>query len=159
MEYYYAYIEKCPFNVLQGEVLSAVDGLEKESTEVIFECVSGETYRLAHDRDCCETVDIEDVCGDVEDLVGNPLLLAEEVSNYDHPFPSRVDVGEWTFYKLATCKGNVTIRWLGNSDSAGYSMRVQLDRVVWKEREPYVPPRPSPPPPSPLDPMAGVSYL
>jgi len=39
--------------------------------------------RFQHHQDCCEHVYIEDICGDLDDLVGAPLIEAEEVSDYD----------------------------------------------------------------------------
>jgi hypothetical protein len=63
---------------------------------------------------------IEDICGDLEDLVGLPILMAEETSSRENP-PEVVrehydDSFTWTFYKIATNKGNVTIRWYGGSN-------------------------------------------
>jgi len=39
-----------------------------------------EEYTFIHDQDCCEWVHIEDICGDLNDLVGQPLLMAEKVT-------------------------------------------------------------------------------
>ena len=38
-------------------------------------------YMLYHEQDCCEDVYLEDVAGDLEDLVGSPILRAEKRSN------------------------------------------------------------------------------
>lgn len=56
----------------------------------------------------------QDVCGALEDLVGSPILLAEEVSS-EH---NETLCGDecWTFYKFATIKGSVTVRWYGSSN-------------------------------------------
>lgn len=70
------------------------------------------------------SVTIEDVCGDLEDLLGSPILTAEERSNEDHsPLNSYGDYEEhytWTFYEFATIKGSVTIRWYGTSANPTY---------------------------------------
>jgi hypothetical protein len=80
-----------------------------------------------HSQDCCEHVRIEDVVGDLEDLQGEPLLLAEEVSGETGPEPEYADSYTWTYYKFATRKGYVDVRWLGESNGY-YSERVDLGR-------------------------------
>lgn len=83
-------------------------------------------FKFHHEQDCCENVYIEDVVGDINDLVGNPILLAEEVSSEDEPAPSKyTESFTWTFYKFATIKGYVDIRWLGESNGY-YSESVDL---------------------------------
>lgn len=105
------------FEDLKGHTLSAVENIDDQ--EIVFTLESGEKYALYHEQDCCEFVRVEDICGELEDLVGVPLLMAEEVSNEpEPPVPSDYydDSHTWTFYKLATIKGYVTIRWLGQSN-------------------------------------------
>lgn len=81
-----------------------------------FSLDDGRICRFWHDDDCCEDVRIEDVIGDIADLVGSPLVLAEEVSEADGPTIEDADSYTWTFYRFATVKGTVTIRWLGTSN-------------------------------------------
>ena len=76
----------------------------------------GSLFKFHHDQDCCEYVRIEDIAGDLNDLVGEPILQAEEVSSEGAPEPEHPDSYTWTFYKLATINGSVTIRWLGESN-------------------------------------------
>lgn len=87
-----------------------------------------ETYVFSHDQDCCESVGIEEVHGDLDDLVGTPILLAEEETNADGPEPKYAESYTWTFYKFATVKGHVTVRWLGESNGY-YSETVDLRKV------------------------------
>ena len=84
-----------------------------------------ERYVFFHSQDCCEHVRIEDIVGDLSDLVGEPLVMADEV---DGETPSDYSSGEsctWTFYKFATRKGYVDVRWLGESNGY-YSKSVNL---------------------------------
>ena len=63
-----------------------------------------------------------DIVGDLGDLIGNPILMAEEVTNKQDVNPEGVKIPEyqdsftWTFYKLATIKGSVTLSWYGESN-------------------------------------------
>ena len=56
-----------------------------DSDEMLFETADGERFMFAHEQDCCETVRINDIVGDLEDLVGTPLLVAEEVKGATEP--------------------------------------------------------------------------
>ena len=114
---------------MRGKVFTRVTGGVGDG-ELVFENAT-ERFGFFHQQDCCEHVSIEDVCGDLQDLVGEPLLLAEEVSG-----ETPVDLNEedhesvtWTFYKFATRKGYVDVRWLGESNGY-YSEGVSLGREL-----------------------------
>lgn len=105
------------FSVLKGKILTQVYGAKGDET-IGFHTSDGKTYSLYHNQDCCESVRVEDIEGDWNDLIGLPLLVAEETSNLDN-FVDTVQHYEsftWTFYRLATMKGWVIIRWLGESN-------------------------------------------
>jgi hypothetical protein len=78
---------------------------------------------MEHSQDCCESVYIENIDGDLDDLIGNPILHAEASTKDD---PEAGEVGMWTFYKIATVKGWVDIRWYGSSNGY-YGIGVDLD--------------------------------
>lgn len=98
--------------------------------EMVFENDT-ERYVFTHDQDCCESVDINDVVGDLEDLVGEPLLMAEEVSGAIEPDVEHSESYTYTFYKFATRRGYVDVRWLGESNGY-YSESVDLHWEICK---------------------------
>lgn len=113
-------MKEAKFEDLVGQNIQELNGLRKGSREVVLRMVGGKAFRMTHQQDCCESVAVEDVIGDPADLVGTPLTMAEVVSNQEDP-EGYVDDHyregyTWTFYKLATVKGYVTIRWLGESN-------------------------------------------
>ena len=112
---------------MRGKVFTRVSG-DVGDGKMVFENAS-ERFVFYHAQDCCESVDINDITGDLEDLVGEPLFIAEEVRG-----ETPVDFDErdhesvtWTFYKFATRKGYVDVRWLGESNGY-YSESVSLGR-------------------------------
>ena len=114
------------FNELIGRTLyrAEADG------EALTLYLSDTNYvRFQHHQDCCESVYIEDICGDLNDLVGSPLVEAEQVSNYDaEPLYKGEESYTWTFYKFRTLKGSVTVRWYGSSNGY-YSESVDVEVV------------------------------
>lgn len=104
--------------------------------EMTFIFTNGMKVKFYHSQNCCESVYIESIVGDINDLIGNTLVVAEEVSNFDTPaskLPENDvewgDVEQWTFYKFDSNKGGITVRWYGTSNgyySTDVSMKVML---------------------------------
>lgn len=123
------YSDHCDVGVLLGQTLVAV-GVNTEKDEICFETSDGRKYLMFHSQGCCESVSIEDIVGDLNDLLGEPLLVAEEVSSEGTPAkdPKWDESFTWTFYKFATRKGYVDIRWYGTSNGY-YSEAVDFGLV------------------------------
>lgn len=103
-----------PIESLQRAVITKIEGMESGSEEVKFTLADGRIAIFWHSQDCCESVEVNDVEGDIADLIGAPLLVAE-IATAD----ADADVSEsgtWTFYRFATVKGWVVVRWLGVSN-------------------------------------------
>lgn len=123
------------FSDLLGRTLTRVEGLHDGSEQVHFYCEDGMHYRLMHHQQCCESVALVDLDGTADILTNTDILLAEiSVSVASDEDISETgnnpeyEGGTWSFYKLATVKGYVTMRWLGISNGY-YSQEVSFERV------------------------------
>ncbi len=122
------------FSDLEGCTLASIEN--KDNEELIFTLDDGRVYKLYHNQSCCETVEIEDIVGELEWLIGIPIVMAQESESDDKTIPrkdERDNYYTWTFYKLATSQGYVTIRWYGTSNGY-YSESVDwcgVSDVAW----------------------------
>lgn len=114
------------YNTLNQMLGLVFESIEASEYEIIFHAQSGQTFRMYHEQDCCEAVYVEDIAGDLADLINTPLLRAEERSQDDSDAHGS---GAWTFYEFATIKGSATIRWYGSTDSC-YSVSVSLEQLT-----------------------------
>ena len=124
---YCDYNEHRDFNILQGQTLSDIK-IDKENEEIIFTTTDNKKYVMFHERDCCESVEIEEIIGDINDLLNTPVVLAEVITNEEKPKDKYDESFLWTFYKLVTAKGMVTFRWYGCSNGY-YSERVDFSEI------------------------------
>lgn len=131
------------FSELQGETLVKIL-VDEDDEEIRFFTKSRREFRMLHHDDCCEFVYIEDICGDLDDLIGSPITNAEEVSDEEIQATRLIDPKiakqeqsadesfTWTFYKLDTAKGGVTLRWFGSSNGY-YSESVSFEEITPKD--------------------------
>lgn len=139
------YAREVNFSILEGKTLTSV---ENKGDEIVFTADTGEVFRQIYYSDCCATCSVEEIHGDLNDLVGSPILMAEESSSREPDEALRIkreeakksaeskgeyyyedsDSETWTFYKAATNKGSVTIRWYGSSNGY-YSESATFERV------------------------------
>ncbi len=110
------------FSSMIGKIMATVE-VNDDKDQMTFTDTDGTRYIFYHEGDCCETVEIESVEGELDDLLVFPILMAEQVSSegvadrspglgddsYDSSFT-------WTFYKFATIRGTVVVRWYGSSN-------------------------------------------
>lgn len=110
------------------EVIVDIKQVEDEELHFIF--ANGKTAIFYHEQDCCESVYIESVVGDLDNLIGSPLILAEEVTDHVDRRDKEEDFYyeescTYTFYKFATIKEYVDVTWCGESNGY-YSESVDL---------------------------------
>lgn len=72
----------CDIDVLKGKTLVEVErSLYNANDALFFKTADGEFYIMTHDQECCESVSIDDICGDFADLLNEKILTAEELNN------------------------------------------------------------------------------
>lgn len=97
---------------LKGKTLTKV---EAGSEEVVFETSEGPRYQLFHQQDCCESVVIREVEGDVSKLSGI-VLDAVERPGTEPPGFNPSDSYTLTDFIIRTKDAIVTFKWLGESN-------------------------------------------
>lgn len=105
------------FGNFVGSTILGVDGLE-EGNDFARIFTDRGTLHIYHSQDCCESVSIEDVVGDPADIVGGLVVSAEEAEGNGHTPEStdHYDSYTYTYYLIRTTRGDVSIRWLGESN-------------------------------------------
>lgn len=97
---------------------------------IIFETTCGRKFVMYHCRDCCEYVTLDDIVGDLQDLVGKKILDAYESSNNECGKWGESET--WTFYRISSYDVTITIKWYGTSNGY-YSESVDFIEVTEKE--------------------------
>jgi len=109
-------------NELIGQVAKSIRN--NRDSQLIFEMADGKKYKFDgkesmfyQEQDVSESVSIEEIHGDLEDLVGQPLVQAEaEYVTEDATEEDDDGTATWTFFKFATNQDSVTVRWSGTCD-------------------------------------------
>lgn len=111
------YKKRTEFSNLVGHTLTEVVGAEAGSDEIRFVSARGDVFRQTHLQDCCESVNVAEVIGDLDSIIGHEIVEAREESNNDNPPHEKYNESwTWTFYTIRTNRGTVVIRWLGESN-------------------------------------------
>ena len=126
--------DRSTISEMVGKVFTKV--IQVGDEEVLFTMEDGSFFKMHHQQDCCEHVYLQDVCGDLDDLAGTPILQAEERDSEEMLTVMKI-VGDyqeidddeshtWTFYSIRTIKGTVDFRWYGSSNGY-YSEGVDIE--------------------------------
>ena len=139
------------FEDLVGHHIVDIKGLQKDSEEVSI-ITKTHIFKLYHEQDCCESVWLEDIEGDRNDLIDGIVISAGEATSEDGyvPYeseasgkyfktlaligalpeftnpPQQGESNTWTFYHIQTSKGHVMMRWNGSSNGY-YSESVYVE--------------------------------
>ena len=94
--------------------------------EEIFQIITDDcVYAFYHEQDCCESVQLTQVDGISDKLIGSRIVIAEVVTDEKDTEHGHIT---WSFYKIGTNKGMIDFRWQGESDG-GYSETVNLVKI------------------------------
>lgn len=107
-------------NEMGKKTVIRVDGLLKYNESVIIHFHDNTSINFHHSVDCCESVRLEDFEDD--DIIGGDVLKITEATS---PLPDTEwgDTATWTFFRVETTKGEIWMRWMGESNGY-YSERV-----------------------------------
>ncbi len=101
----------------------------EQNDEILFTFEGNRTFRMYHGQECCESVTIFGIDGELRHLTGSPIIRASEESGQDAPEGiSKSDFSgscTWTTYEFETATAKVRIVWLGESNGY-YSESVQI---------------------------------
>jgi hypothetical protein len=118
------YLTNTTIDVLIGQTLSKVISNEEE---IIFYVDNKPIFKSYHMQDCCEDVGLVNTIGNLDDIVGSPIIYADQ-DEFDGPEPQYPDSYTWTYQVICTEKGKVRFEWLGTSNGY-YSERVHFGRI------------------------------
>lgn len=105
-------------NRMVGETIVSVSG-NRHDEEFVVRTTSGLVFTFYHSQDCCEDVYLEEIIGDIDDLIGHTVVMAEETCSNDEVVGVSCYQGEsftWTYYRMATERGLVVLRFFGSSN-------------------------------------------
>lgn len=122
----YGSYEHVPLDDMIGLTIASV---EQSSDQIDFHTTCGKHFRMLHFQDCCESVYVDAIDGDLQGLIGGVIRSAEMNTNAGE---SRYDSVTWTFYRIRTEREFVHITWRGSSNGY-YSERVSFVRLLNKE--------------------------
>jgi hypothetical protein len=113
------------FSDLLGKTLSAVVHTEDG---IAFQIRGDDRWQLHGHRSHLSSVVLRDVVGDLSDLINAPIVMADMESKTNHDVIEDGDMGlTWTYYKLATRKGYVTISFRGDSLGGRYTENASFE--------------------------------
>ena len=102
------------FELVKSKTIAEVVGLKKQEESVTLKLDDKSELEFYHEYSCCENVWLEDFEFSGKDIVGakilDVLLVSEKQEVTDNGSMT------WTFYKIQTDKGELFMRWCGESN-------------------------------------------
>lgn len=126
------------FFTLKGQTIRKIFNLKDKDKDKYdtFQIVTDKyKYNLYHEQSCCEWVRLVKVIGDIDNILNEEIIFAEEDAGAndpdwyaDHEYD---DSHTWTKFVLETKNGNVEFWFLGESN--GYyteSISIKVEEIV-----------------------------
>jgi len=126
-------------STIVGKTLIAVNVVESHTGDdhIMMKFDDGTYYKMFHEQDCTEYVQIESIDVSLQHLIGSPILVAEQRSTSDGDTDHYAkdgtdpDSSTWTFYRISNIRSTSVLRWYGMSNGY-YSERVSFVRMILK---------------------------
>ena len=109
---------------LVGEVLAYID-VYGESNEILLTTESGKRYKIWHEQDCCESVEIAGWDGAFASLIGRKIV---EVTHDEDSTKTEYGSQTKTAITFRTNESTVISRWIGYSNGY-YSEKVTIEEI------------------------------
>ena len=121
------------FFTLKGQTIRKIFNLKDESDT--FQIVTDKyKYNLYHEQSCCENVRLVNVIGDIDNILNEEIIFAEEDVGANDPdwYNSHYDESHtWTKFVLGTKNANVEFWFLGESNGYyGESISIKIEEIV-----------------------------
>jgi len=107
------------FFELKGKTITSIDGSNSDDSDTIITTSDGSIYTLTHIQDCCENVRVYGSVGNIDDVLNEEVIDAEDTNPMDNPNAPDYKYYEsatWSQFRIVTNKGSFEIWWLGESN-------------------------------------------
>jgi hypothetical protein len=107
------------FFELKGKTITSIDGSNSDDSDTIITTSDGSSYTLTHIQDCCEHVRVYGSVGNIDDVLNEEVIAAEDTNPMDNPNAPDYKYYEsatWSQFRIVTNKGSFEIWWLGESN-------------------------------------------
>ena len=108
-----------------NQTITNIVGANENSDRVEFTLENGKKISMYHCQDCCESVGVDFIKGDINDIIGTPVIEAYEDNEEPKNWDDAPESYTWTNFTIVTKKGKVVIKWLGTSNGY-YSESVEV---------------------------------
>lgn len=100
--------------LVKGKTIVEVVGLKKQEESVVLKLGDKSELEFHHEQSCCESVWLEDFEFSGKSIIGAKILDVILVS--EKQGDTEWGTMTWTFYKVQTDKGELFMRWCGESN-------------------------------------------
>jgi len=104
------------FSNMIGKTLESIENGTAGSERIVFNFTDGTACESYHSIDCCESVSVDRVDGDIANIIGQPIVEADENIDSENKPSEWCESWTWTRQRIRTASGEVTFVWLGESN-------------------------------------------